>query len=62
MTEKLSELLDRVPELETVGGDENSGRCQVESTPQALDELKRISADRLYIEPIIVHERLTAAT
>ena len=58
MTESLSDLLDRVPGLQTMGGDENAGRYQVEATPQALDELNRISADRLHVEPLIMHERV----
>jgi hypothetical protein len=61
MTEKLSDILNRVQGLRTVGGDENTGRYQVEATPQALDELNRISSDRLHVEPVIMHERLATA-
>jgi hypothetical protein len=58
MTEKLSDLLNRVRGLKTVGGDESLGRYQVEATPEAVDELNRLSADRLHVEPLIEHERL----
>jgi len=61
MTEKLSDILDRVPGLQTVGGDEGSGRYQIEATPQAVDELHRISSDRLHVEPVIAHQPLTTS-
>lgn len=61
MTEKLSDILDRVPGLQTLGGDEWSGRYQIEATPQAVDELNRISSDFLHVEPLIAHQPLAAS-
>ena len=58
MTEKVSDILNRVQGLETVGGDERSGRYQIEATPQAVDELNRISSDLLHVEPLIAHQPL----